>query len=82
MHCIWVCACMQGLVMVTCAIVQFSEILQGVSRANYLRANRIFHGAIKCMEKEQKGHWGSSELGEKWFNISYVDTVTDLYVKS
>lgn len=43
--------------MVTCAIVQYSEILQGVSRANYLKANRIFHGAIKRMENEQKGHW-------------------------
>lgn len=68
--------------MVTCAIVQYSKILQGVSRANYLKANRIFHGAIKCMQKEQKEHWCSSEVGGGGVNISYVDTATDLNSES
>lgn len=68
--------------MVTCAIIQYLEISQGVSRANYLKENRFFHGAIKCMENEQKGHWCGSELGKKRFNISHVDTATDPNLKS
>lgn len=41
--------------MLSCAIVQHSEILLGVSRANYLKANRIFHGAIKYYGEQTEG---------------------------